>query len=112
MAIPEAEIAVVTREKVHGYLLNRDHPDGGAKAIWFEALGYERENWQLLADDLLQIARTCPSHDTQRSPYGVKYKASGTVGRPGFRTGQVLTVWIVEPDEPPRLVTAYPDDDE
>lgn len=28
-----------------------------------------------------------------------------------YRSGHVLTVWIVEPDESPRLVTAYPDDD-
>ena len=111
MSIPDADIATATREKVHGYLLNLHHPDGGSKAIWFHSLGYELEDWQLLADDLLQIARTCEGYDTERSPYGVKYKASGTVGRPGCRPGHVLTVWIVEPDEPPRLVTAYPDDD-
>ena len=112
MSIPDAENAIATRDKVHGYLLNVNHPGGGSKAIWFQSLGYERENWQLLADDLLRIARTSDKYDTQRSPHGVKYKASGTVGRPGYRPGHVLTVWIVEPDESPRLVTAYPDDDE
>jgi hypothetical protein len=112
MSIPDADIAIATREKVHGYLLNLDHSDGGSKAVWFHSLGYDRENWQLLADDLLEIARTCDRYDTERSPYGVKYKASGAVGRPGYRPGHVLTVWLVEPDESPRLVTAYPDDDE
>ena len=110
MSIPGAEIATVTRDKVYGYLLNVDHPDGGSKAIWFQRLGYERENWELLADDLLEIARTCDQYDAERSRYGVKYRASGTVGRPGCRPGRVLTVWIVEDDSPPRLVTAYPDD--
>ncbi len=112
MPIPDAENAIVTRDKVDGYLLNVDHPDGGSKAIWFQNLGYERENWQLLANDLLEIARTCNKYDRERSPHGVKYKASGTVSQPGHRGGHVLTVWIVEPDEPPRLVTAFPDDDE
>jgi len=61
MPIPDAKIAIAAREKVHGYLLNLDHPDGGSKAIWFHSLGYERENRQFLADDLLEIARTCDS---------------------------------------------------
>ena len=32
MSIPDADIAIATRETVHGYLLNLDHSDGGAKA--------------------------------------------------------------------------------
>lgn len=112
MPIPDAELAIVGRDKVHGYLLNLEHPDGGAKAVWFHGLGYEREDWHLLADDLLAIARTCDHYRTEQSPYGVKYKVSGVVGRPGYRPGRVLAVWIVEPDEAPRLVTAYPDVDE
>ena len=59
MSIPNAENAIVTRDKVDGYLLNADHRDGGSKAIWFHSLGYEQENWQILANDLLEIARTC-----------------------------------------------------
>jgi len=108
--IPDAERAIVSREKLHGYLLNRSHPDGGAKAVWFGNLGYERDEWRTLANDLLAIAKSCEHYDTERSPFGVKYKASGTVCRPGHRPGRVLTVWIVEDDEPPRLVTAHPDD--
>ena len=112
MPIPDADRAAVAREKVYDYLLNLDHPDGGSKAIWFKSLGYERENWQLLADDLLTIAGACNDYKTETSQFGVKYKARGEVGRPGHRAGRVLVVWIVEPDEPPRLVTAYPDDAE
>ncbi|WP_390621095.1 DUF6883 domain-containing protein [Stieleria neptunia] len=41
--------------------------------------------------------------------FGVKYRALGTVGRSEHRPGVVLTVWIVEDDDPPRLVTAYPE---
>ena len=112
MSIPNAENAIVTRDKVDGYLLNDDHPDGGSKAIWFHSLGYEQENWQILANDLLEIARTGDKYDMERSPFGIKYKVSGTVSRPGYRPGHVLTVWIVELNEPPRLVTAFPDDEE
>jgi hypothetical protein len=44
------------------------------------------------------------------TPFGVKYKAAGLVGRDGQRPGLVLTVWGVEDNDPPRLVNAYPDD--
>ncbi len=112
MPIPDSERAVITREKVHDYLRNTEHPDGGSKAVWFGSLGYERENWQVLADDLLKIARTCDDYMTEVSRFGVKYKCRGEVGQSGHRPGRVLAVWIVEPDERPRLVTAYPDDAE
>jgi hypothetical protein len=110
MPIPDAGRALVSREKVHDYLLNLDHPDGGSKAIWFRSLGYEQSDWQMLANDLLEIARNCDHFDTEPTPFGVKYKAAGLVSRPNHRPGRVLTVWIVEDDDPPRLVTAYPDD--
>lgn len=110
MSIPDSERAVVADKKVRDYLLNLDHPDGGSKAVWFHALGYVRDDWEQLADDLLEIARVCKNFDVETTPFGVKYKAIGHVGRPGHRPGLVLTVWIVEDDDPPRLVTAYQED--
>ncbi|MGI8980686.1 MAG: DUF6883 domain-containing protein [Pirellulaceae bacterium] len=59
---------------------------------------------------LQTVSLPCDRFDTQRSPHGVKYKAAGMISRPNHRPGRVLTVWIVEDDGPPRLVTAYPDD--
>jgi len=111
MPIPDAERAIITAEKIRDYLLNLKHPDGGSKAIWFHTLGYARDEWQRLADDLITIARDCDEFDTETTRFGVKYKATGWVGRPNHRPGKVLTVWIVEDDDPPRLVTAYPDED-
>ena len=108
MPIPNAKLAVAEIAKVRDYLLNRDHPDGGSKAAWFYSLGYTRDNWQALSRDLLAIAQGCKEFDTETTTFGVKYKAAGTVGRDGFRPGSILTVWIVEDDEPPRLVTAHP----
>ena len=110
MPILDSERAVVADEKVRDYLLNLDHPDGGSKAVWFHSLGYVRADWEQLADDLLEIARHCKDFDVETTPFGVKYKAMGHVGRPDRRPGLVLTVWIVEDDDPPRLVTAYPED--
>jgi hypothetical protein len=111
MPIPDAERALIATEKVRDYLLNLEHPDGGSKAVWFHSLGYARDEWQLLADDLIAIARDCAEFDTETTRFGIKYKAAGSVGRPNHRPGNVVRVWIVEDDDPPRLVTAYPDED-
>ena len=110
MPIPDAERAVVDDAKVRDYLLNLGHADGGSKAIWFHSLGYTRDDWHYLAVDLLAIAMNCDGFDTETTRFGVKYKASGSVGRPNHHPGSVRTVWIVEENDPPRLVTAYPDD--
>ena len=111
MPIPDAERAIIATEKIRDYLLNLEHPDGGPKAIWFHTLGYTRDEWQLLAYDLMGIASDCDEFDTEITRFGVKYMAAGWVGRPNHRPGKILTVWIVEDDDPPRLVTAYPDED-
>ncbi|MFO7904661.1 MAG: DUF6883 domain-containing protein [Planctomycetota bacterium] len=113
MPIPDARRAVIAPEKVRDYLLNLEHADGGSKAIWFHSLGYSRDQWQLLVDDLMAIARERErdEFDTETTQFGIKHKASGSVGRPNHRPGSVLTVWIVEDDDPPRLVTVYPDED-
>lgn len=112
MAIPHADRAVVDAAKVRDYLLNVDHPDGGSKAAWFQSVGYSRDQWEQLADDLLAIARSCEDFDSETTPFGVKYKARGIVAQPSHRPGKVLTVWIVEDNDRPRLVTAYPDADQ
>ncbi len=110
MPIPDADRAIVSPEKCRDYLLNRNHADGGTKAVWFHSLGYTRDQWRLLAEDLVGIARCCQEFDTERTLFGVKYRASGSIGCLNHRPGNVLTVWIVEEDDPPRLVTAYPDE--
>jgi len=109
MPIPDADRAVVEDVKVRDYLLNLAHPDGGPKAIWFHSLGYHCDEWHILAADLLAIARNCTTFDVDSTRFGVKYKASGNVGRYEHRPGVVVTVWIVEDDDPPRSVTAYPE---
>lgn len=80
MPFPHAEHASVAEEKIRGYLLNPSHPVGGPKAAWFASIGYTAENWQDLAEALLEIARTSEDYVAESSPFGVKYKVSGTIG--------------------------------
>lgn len=109
MPFPDAEHAVVTEEKVCDYLLDLSHPVGGPKAVWFLSLGYSIQNWQLLADDLLHLAKACENFVAKSSPYGVKYATRGEIAVPPHRPGRVVAVWIVEQNSRPRLVTAYPE---
>lgn len=108
MAFPDAGKSIVSKEKICDYLLNPSHPVGGPKADWFASLGYTRENWAELRDDLLAIATSCDDFLAKRSPFGVKYETVGELGAADHRPGTVVAVWIVEENFPPRLVTAYP----
>jgi hypothetical protein len=111
MPIPNAKEATAATEKVRDYLLNPEHPDGGSKAAWFQSLGYARDRWEELASDVLALAAPCDQFATVRTPYGVKNFMKGRIGRESHRTAGVLAVWIVEGGRPPRLVTAYPDEE-
>ena len=108
MPFPDAEHATIPSDKLIHYLLDLSHPVGGAKAAWFASLGYTSDNPTALEEDLLRIARTCDDFVSKPSSYGVKYEASGIIGRAGYRPARVVTVWIVEENSMPRLITAYP----
>ena len=55
--LPYADLAIVSDAKVVEYLLNPEHPQGRGKAAFFFALGYRREQPDLLRDALLELAR-------------------------------------------------------
>ena len=42
MYLPNANLAIVDREKIADYLLNPAHPDNGGKAKFFLGLGFYR----------------------------------------------------------------------
>lgn len=83
MPFPDAEHAIVTQEKLCGYLLNRAHPVGGPKAAWFASIGYTLQNWEQLRDGLLRVARSCDDFVPKSSPFGVKYQTVGEIACEG-----------------------------
>jgi hypothetical protein len=46
--LPNADLAEIDPQKLHGYLLSKTHPIGRFKARFFAALGYAAERWQEL----------------------------------------------------------------
>lgn len=108
--LPNAALATVDPAKVRDYLLSPAHPIGRFKATVFFALGYTREDWPRLRDDLLAHAASGEAVLREQNKYGRKYAVSATLTGPSGRTGRFTTVWLVEGDvAAPRLLTAYPE---
>lgn len=109
MKMPNAHLAVVDREKILDYLLNEAHPDNGGKALFFIALGFNREHWEMLASALRQLAQAHAVTNMVASSHGQKYIIDGQIETSGEKSPVVRTVWIVDlGSDRPRLVTAYP----
>jgi hypothetical protein len=109
MRLPNANKAIVEREKIVDYLLNAAHPDNGGKASFFLDLGFDWDNWQLLAAELRTAAENHPVSKNMASAHGIKYVVDGRIQTPGGKAPVVRVVWIVDSGlDTPRLVTAYP----
>jgi len=107
--VPRWEDANVDANKILDYLLSIEHPVGADKARFFTSMGYHRDHWERLRDDLLRIAHDRPSVSEQRTNFGFKYVVDGMIRTPAGRIVELRTIWISDdPDGPPRLVTAYP----
>lgn len=108
MLLPDAENARIDRAKITDYLLNLVHPDGRGKAIFFMRFGFRIEDWEMLAAALKEVGMSNPITSVMESPYGTRYTVDGPLRSPDGRSPRVRTVWIVEAENPPRLITAYP----
>lgn len=106
--MPNAERALVPREKILEYLLSPAHRVGASKCAFFMAHGFTREGWEALADALRRHAM---SHDAtpEDTPFGTRHRIDGPLDAPDGRRPACRVVWFLERDETtPRLVTAYP----
>lgn len=113
MKLPNHEQARVDPDKVREYLLNVAHPEGVGKATFFLTLGFESQAWHLLAEALQQLAQENPVTQTMTTSHGQKYIIDGQIMTPRGRSVMVRTVWIVDQGSPiPRLITAYPGEEE
>ncbi len=113
MKLPNAHLAVVEREKITEYLLNAAHPDNGGKAAFFLSLGFDRNDWRTLAEAFRKLALDTDVTSRVESRHGQKYVVDGKMETPSKRSPSVRTVWIIDFGlETPRLVTAYPHEEQ
>jgi hypothetical protein len=94
--------------EITDYLLNPAHPDGAAKARYFQAFGFAGAESELLVAALFdhptrnEVAVEAPNE------WGVKYVIRCQIQTPDQRNPCIRSVWIIEADGRPRFVTAYP----
>jgi hypothetical protein len=109
MIIPNADRATIEATKIRDYLLSATHPVGRFKAAFFSGLGYSRDNWERLRDDLLTLVRTAPAVPGKPGTFGETYQLDGMLTGPLGRSVEVRSVWIIHATEDtPRFVTAFP----
>ena len=110
MNLPNADQAVIPLEKVRDYLLAAANPRTRGKAAFFQALGFDPGEWEVLRDALLELAQSGSATPGQQSEFGTKYEIRATITGPAGRDAVIRTVWIVNAGETnPRFITAYPD---
>lgn len=108
MRLPNAELAVVEREKITDYLLNPDHPDNGGKASFFVSLGFSHDDPHRLADALRKLALTDGATESMETKHGKKYIVDGELENPAGKEAWIRSIWIIDAGTDfPRLVTAY-----
>lgn len=100
---------MVEDAKVRDYLLSPSHPVGRFKSVFFAAIGFSRDQWELLRDALLELARIGDATPGQASPFGLKFEIHAILRGPSGRQADVVTVWMVSNDQDfPHFITAYP----
>ncbi len=98
--VPEAKI-------VH-YLLSLSHPVGRHKAVWFHQVGFRPDAWQELANALRQQAASGIVMSEEMTEHGRKFVVEGEIVTPDAGQVALTSVWMLDDDEIPRFVTAYP----
>lgn len=106
--LPRPDDLIVESKKITQYLLCASHPDGSSKAQFFSALGFGAERWPLLGEALIQHGRRRYIVEQYDNQFGTKYVVECLLVTPDKRNPCIRSVWVVEPDIAPRLVTAYP----
>jgi hypothetical protein len=106
--LPGAANATVLDDKIKHYLLNPKHPDGAGKEKFFAMFGFSPANWAILKQALLDHPKSNPVTSQRSNPYGATYEVSCSLTTPDGRNPCIISVWIVEPNDPrPRFITAY-----
>ena len=78
----------------------------------FRGVGYERNRWARLRDDLKELARTADFVLANDDEFGRRFYGRGHLATPSGQPLRLVTVWLIRSEGgAPRLITAYPADD-
>jgi hypothetical protein len=105
--LPNADVAVIPAEKLRDYLLDLGHKKGGSKAALLYRIGYRREDWSQLEEDIREQILPLEAEEVPAEG-GRRFRVAGTLQGPDGST-PFRTVWSIDDEaSPPRLLTAYP----
>jgi hypothetical protein len=105
----ECKELVVNQNKVCDYLLNPMHPVGISKANFFISLGFNKNSWKILVQELTKLAQKNQIKYSEKNQFGIKYIIDGQLTSPAGKKPYIRTVWfIAEKEDKALLVTAYP----
>jgi len=107
--LPNATRATIDPRKLRDYALNPNHSSGGYKASFFAQMGYSRQDWQQLEQDIRTQHLTHAAEPGKPSPHGTKFTITAPLQGPHGAARQVTTVWIIRIGrDVPELVTIEP----
>lgn len=107
--LPNAGAAVVEEKKVRDYLLNVAHPDGGPKAKFFMAHGFDLAAWMVMRDALIDHGGNNRVTKTTQTEWGIRYQVDCHCPTPDGVNPCIRSVWEISIEmTAPRLLTAYP----
>jgi hypothetical protein len=108
MKLPNAESAIVDRDKLAESCLNPDHPRGRHKArVFRSALGIGRNDVEWLRERILEAIATAEARPGKSDVFGQRYVVEFPIeGLSGPET--IRSIWIVLSGEDAlRLVTCF-----
>ena len=109
MKVPNADGAVISADKLTGYVLNVSHKRGGPKARLLLSLGYRSDNPHSLESDLRRQHLSLDVARTHENAYGVVYEIEGPIKTPNGRSVRFCTVRQIDTGtDVPRFITMYP----
>ena len=77
--------------------------------MFSSALGFRREDWTILRQQILERVTRYPVTDVRPwPPWGMRYEVQLEISGRNGQTRWVMTGWLIARDgDPPALVTAY-----
>lgn len=107
--LPNYKSAVIPREKLTNYALNKNHPKGKDKAIAFEKyLGYNIENADMLLNEIKAGLTRNVSTKRPNTQYGRPFEVRMEIVGANGKRANIKTGWIIDKgEENPRLTSVY-----
>lgn len=102
-----------SRKKTEGYLLNKNHPQGGSKAKFMEeVLGYSKTDSKRFHKSIVESIIGKTPNKTQQTQFGLKHTYNTIVkGKNGKYTSANVVVVIQKDNNRTtyKIITVYPD---